>query len=330
VTRLRLVSSFLLTLICTTISLSQERVSDTPAAEPENPKTAIKVDEFGKSGDCAFGAHVDNFFIQLHNNPDSTGYIITYNGTDLMPSDYKESPMADRIRKAIAFRRYDDSHVVFVNGGFREAVRAELYLVPPGAIPPEPTETVPEPKLPKGTFLWSESYLGGGDDEENYLYEFVLPDVKAKMAEEQRLADIQSAVDAGADSDPADLVNQQDEPAEPDDEQLSPEEARDAKFDWVKEKFGAEIASRKNSQGVLLLYADDQHYDITKLRQFVGEGRDRLAAASKIDSSRIEVVFGGYRDIPTVEYYIVPKGGKSPEPKPGERQPEPPADQAGN
>jgi len=326
--RSTLAFSFLITITLATVSLPQDNESVERLADRQGPKNSTKIDEFGPQGECAFSARVDNFFIQLHNNPEATGYVITYNGTDFLPSDYKASPMADRIHKAIAFRKYDDSHVVFINGGFRESGMTEFYLVPVGGLVPEPSKTVPEPERPKGTFMWSRSYLGGDDDQE--IAEFILPEVKAKIAEERRLSEIQYAVDAGADADPADLVNQEEQPAEPNDEELSPEETQDAKFDWVKESFGPEVAKLKNGHGVMIVYFDDQHYDPSKLQRFVEEGRNRLAASAKIGSDRIQVLYGGYRGEPTVEYYLVPKGGKPPEAKPEERKLETTEDQSDN
>ncbi|HQU86930.1 MAG TPA: hypothetical protein PKY59_27600, partial [Pyrinomonadaceae bacterium] len=38
-----------------------------------------KVDEFGKASSCDLSARVDNFFIEINNNPNSKGYIIVYN-----------------------------------------------------------------------------------------------------------------------------------------------------------------------------------------------------------------------------------------------------------
>ncbi len=141
-------------------------------------------------------------------------------------------------------------------------------------------------------------------------------------------------LEAGPDADPADLVDQTiigtDEPVDPIEEQLTTEQIQDLKFYWVNKKFPVEIAAKKGSNGVMIFYADDQYYDINKLQHFVDEGRDFLSAAGNLPAGRIQVLFGGYGANPYVEYYIVPKGSKPPEPNPEERPVEQPTDDADN
>ncbi|HMS40748.1 MAG TPA: hypothetical protein PKE69_11010 [Pyrinomonadaceae bacterium] len=76
---------------------------------------------------------VDNFYIELNNNPSATGYIITY-GTP------KEIARREQIIKAaIKFRKYDPSRVVFVNGGNTgEGTITKFWIVPAGATAPQP------------------------------------------------------------------------------------------------------------------------------------------------------------------------------------------------
>ena len=52
---------------------------------------------------------------------------------------------------------------------------------------------------------------------------------------------------------------------------------------------------------------------------FVEEGRNRIATDSGIDIARIHVVFGGYRGVAQVEFWIVPAGENSPEIRPEQR-----------
>ncbi|MBP7476506.1 MAG: hypothetical protein KA810_14735, partial [Pyrinomonadaceae bacterium] len=76
---------------------------------------------------------IDNFYIQLNNNPSAQGYIINY-GT---PAQIKKRRA--QIMKAINFRKYDVGRVTFVDGpdnGGGESTK--LYLVPAGAENPRP------------------------------------------------------------------------------------------------------------------------------------------------------------------------------------------------
>jgi len=107
----------------------------------------------------------------------------------------------------------------------------------------------------------------------------------------------------------------------------TPEEIEEERFGFVSDKFGGLLAKRIDSTGVIILYADDQTYDIGRLMNFVEEGKTRLAKLSGIDPARISVRFGGYRDYPQVDHWIVPPHGKEPVATPAEpavEQPEEP------
>ncbi|MEP6847962.1 MAG: hypothetical protein ABI999_03835 [Acidobacteriota bacterium] len=316
---IKLVRIILLTLVSAIVGFSQQAEDDMPVSANPQPKVAIKIDEFGKAGDCDLGARIDNLFTQLNNNPDATGYIITYSGKDFLPSDYERSPMRERIVKGMAFRKYDTSRIVFVDGGFRETVSTELFLVPPGVVAPSSSETVSKPKMPKRkTFLWGRSGIGFNDEGSDILDEFILPEVKAKQDAEfpaDSVVENDGNTEASNDA-PVEEVSDAPEPP------FSPEDIQDLRFLWANEKFGSEIVGRKEASGILIFYADDQYYDISRVRYFVEEGKSRIANSAKLDLSRIQVIYGGYRDFPEAEFWIVPPGGEIPLAKPDER-PEP-------
>ena len=93
----------------------------------------IDVDEFGPQKDDEIKARVDNFYIQLNNNPNAQGYVINY-GT---PAEIKKR--VAQIDKAIKFRGYDRSRLTFVNGPDNgDGVRTKFSIVPPGAEAPMP------------------------------------------------------------------------------------------------------------------------------------------------------------------------------------------------
>ena len=58
---------------------------------------------------------------------------------------------------------------------------------------------------------------------------------------------------------------------------------------------------------------------MAKLKRFVEEGRDRIAKAANLRPAQIKVMFGGFREWPQIEYWIVSKGAKAPVPTPEER-----------
>jgi len=110
---------------CTTTASESAPVATRPQA--------TLIDEFGKAPNDDVKARVDNFYIQLNNNPSAQGYIINY-GT---PAEIKARRA--QIMKAITFRKYDPNRVTFVDGGDTGAgVNTKFWLVPAGADNPTP------------------------------------------------------------------------------------------------------------------------------------------------------------------------------------------------
>lgn len=93
----------------------------------------VTVDEFGPQNADQVKARVDNFYIQLNNNPNARGFIINY-GT---PAQIKARKA--QIDKAIAFRKYDRSRITYVDGpDTGEGIKTKFILVPSGADEPTP------------------------------------------------------------------------------------------------------------------------------------------------------------------------------------------------
>jgi hypothetical protein len=109
-----------------------------PATDDETagvapPLTYEEVDQFGPASNDDVKARVDNFYIQLNNNPNAQGYIINY-GT---PAEIRRRRA--QIMNAINFRKYDASRVTFVDGPDNgTGVNTKFFIVPPGANPPQP------------------------------------------------------------------------------------------------------------------------------------------------------------------------------------------------
>jgi len=105
----------------------------------------VKFDEYG---DIRFNdekARLDNYAIQLQNQPGSQAYIIGY-GTcsgDGLCSHTSCIVAQKRIERAkdylVNTRGIDAGRIVTVDGGCRAAVAVELWVVPTGATPPAAT-----------------------------------------------------------------------------------------------------------------------------------------------------------------------------------------------
>jgi hypothetical protein len=246
-----------------------------------------------------------------------------------LPQDRDRSPMKSAITKAVQFRKYDWERIVFVDGGYRDDYSAELFIVPPGGDIPEPSGAVAAPEIPKkGAFQWGSSTLHAwfNEGDPDAMEDFILPAVQAKLDEEQRARDLENEIDeaqapAAEDSEaedttPSDVTEEEPTDSEDEQDEYKPTAAEldEMRFSWMSETFAPEIAKRKRSYGAIIFYADDLYYDIGQIRRFVEEGRDRMAAAAKLDPSRITIIYGGYGD-GEVELHIVPKGSADPIPK---------------
>ena len=157
------------------------------------------------------------------------------------------------------------------------------------------------------------------DDSYGALDEFILPSVKAKIEEENNIADEESAEDSKTEKMLSEAEIEEINRTNEENEKSRLELLEKSKFDWVNERFGEVINSRKGSSGVMIFYADDTYYDISKLQAHIEEGKRKIVEANKISAKRIRVVYGGYRSEVQTEYWIVPKRGENPMPTAEER-----------
>jgi PEGA domain len=89
-------------------------------------------------------ARLDNLAIELQNAPTSQGYIIVYAGRS------SRTGQADRLIKRakdylVNQRGIDAARLSVINGGYRDTDYFELWVVPQGAEPPQPTPTSAQP-----------------------------------------------------------------------------------------------------------------------------------------------------------------------------------------
>jgi hypothetical protein len=102
---------------------------------------------FDNYGDIRFSdekARLDNFAIQLLNDPDATGYITVYPGRKAVVAEAQIR--GNRARDYIInVRHIDPARVKTIDGGYRPDFTIYLQLVPTGAEPPVPDPSV-DPK----------------------------------------------------------------------------------------------------------------------------------------------------------------------------------------
>jgi len=108
-------------------------------APPNTP--AVKFDEYGNVNFNDEKARLDNYAIQLQNAPGTQGYIIAYGGRRGRTGEAQAR--ADRAKNYLVNTRgIDAGRISTVDGGFREDLAVELWLVPQGATPPTAAPTV--------------------------------------------------------------------------------------------------------------------------------------------------------------------------------------------
>jgi len=112
----------------------------TPEATPEALRPT-QFDTYGRIARNDEKARLDNFAIQLQNDPGAQGYIIAYGG--------RRGPAGEAQTRADFAKNYlvnsrgiDPGRIVTVDGGFREEATTELWLVPSGATPPTASPNV--------------------------------------------------------------------------------------------------------------------------------------------------------------------------------------------
>ena len=288
---------FLILVLMSSVVFAQ----DTKTAKPE----AQKIDEFPALADCARGARIDGWLVELQNRPKAKGYIIFYQAEDALPSDIENPRFADRLYlNYITFRGFDTKRIVIINS-YRKEMATELWIVPENAKPPVPTDTVPKPKISLAkTFLYDRGWFTF--EYSDFLNEFLLPEKKAELERERE------EIEKEFQTDKTSVENIEIE-------KLSVEEIEAEKFEWLSERFGEFLKENKKMKGVIIFYADDLEYSTGKLWNLVEEGKQKISEQSKISPDKIQLLFGGYRDSIQMEFWVMPENGEFPTPKPDTR-----------
>jgi hypothetical protein len=97
-----------------------------------DPLEARKFDEYGSVSRMNEEVRLDNFRVQLQQEPDSQGYVFIY-------GPHSVSEHLKLVRKFL-FKRHgiNTQRVVLVDGGHNKQPKVELWMVPTGAAPPKP------------------------------------------------------------------------------------------------------------------------------------------------------------------------------------------------
>jgi hypothetical protein len=118
---------------------AQASTSVRPPERIEHPSR-----QFDVCCSCSFDdqkARLDNLAIELQNDPTAKTYVIAYGGRTSRIG--QADLLGDRARNYLVTNRgIDQSRITVMNGGFREEDCVELWIIPSGATPPQPSPTV--------------------------------------------------------------------------------------------------------------------------------------------------------------------------------------------
>jgi hypothetical protein len=115
--------------------------SDSCTTSISAPAEARKIDEYGNIKFNDEKARLDNYAIELQNDPTAQGYLVCYGGRTGRTGEAQRR--CDRAKNyLVSTRGIDASRIVTVDGGFREELTVELWVVPSGATPPPNSPTV--------------------------------------------------------------------------------------------------------------------------------------------------------------------------------------------
>jgi hypothetical protein len=102
---------------------------------------ARKFDEYGKVTPKDEAARLDNFAIELMQDPTARGYIIVYSGRPSV-AGYAQKTANRQKEYLVKNRGVYMERVVAIDGGARVQPATELWIAPSGAEPPKPSPTI--------------------------------------------------------------------------------------------------------------------------------------------------------------------------------------------
>jgi hypothetical protein len=114
------------------------------ASAQEKPEPVL-IDSFNYSNSEDASARIDLFRNELERSPQNAGLVIVYGGQKSKRGEIEAHLRG--IKKAFALKRIDHNRSPVRNGGYREKLTVEFWIIPIGANSPEPTPTVEVKKV---------------------------------------------------------------------------------------------------------------------------------------------------------------------------------------
>lgn len=120
---------------------SCERRASCASPAFDGPRCGRPLDEYGDIPFEDEQARLDNFAIELQNDPASTGFIMCYGGRVGYEGEARRR--CARAKEYISNKRgIAADRIITADGGFKETLTVLVWVVPPGALTPEAYPTV--------------------------------------------------------------------------------------------------------------------------------------------------------------------------------------------
>jgi hypothetical protein len=253
-----------------------------PARSQERAQAARKFDEFG---DIAYSdkiARLDNFAIQLQNEPNTRGFIIVYRSQRDLPGLSNRYALWMK-NYMVRTRGVPKERIATVDGGEAACLTQELWIAPVGAAP-----------TPRAGA---------------YSNEFANPDIPRKF-DEHHYASAEESVDGNsyenldAFLDAFGLALRQ--------------EPRSMGYIIAYAQYYKERVTEGDAAGNQRSYTRVHLDPQGAARKMLWAERNYLIKSFGIPPSRVKVIDGGYRTSRQVELWIVPPGANAPIPTPNQ------------
>lgn len=292
-----------------------------PAQEPQQPQRTLqdaqKFDSYGKVGECDEGARLDNFALELQNNPNVKGYILTYTGVDDLPVRIP-GLHARSVGYLTNQRGIETERIVAVNGGYRKDRTIELWIVPPDAVAPEPTDTIEFRRDPRQAYKYDALYVDMSFEQPEPEQNDEAIDEAEQASIEQTSVEQVPAEEESVDEETIDALPRVEfaTAAVYDDkgELESKAGVTTLHLTPFPQIFVEQFKKDKTLNAYLLYYGDDKDEAFQHVARLVEAAKAYLSNHHQIDVNRVRVVYGGFNEHPTVELWIAPEGADAPKP----------------
>lgn len=293
------------------------RFADNSQRGQEEEKAARKFDEFQQLlRHCDLRARLDNLAIQLQTEPESKAFVIVYSGKYDLPA--RVSSYRERIGDYLVnMRGVDPERLVVLDGGYRQVVTTEAWIVGKNAPAPEPKDSINVKQELDKAFKFDEHPVYLADNSQQFVEEFTeeaetIENAGAEAAAADEAAPEQP-IEAQEEIDAAQARQEESEEVSVEVEEVN---TADDNVLWASKDYARALETETKSRGHIIFYADRESADFSRMKEVAERGKTRLVEKHSVKAERLTMTFGGYRESSAVELWLVPASASLPLPTP--------------